>query len=105
MLPVGCSQLFQGRQAAADLFGFDAVGQPDIPFHAEGVAGHQQQVIVPGTAAEGVGVGSKPRLVRASYRMFMLVSYTDRSLVTSRHRAAAFWMMLGGQLWPVNRDT
>ena len=34
----------------------------------------------------------------------MLVWYTDRSLVTSRQRAAAFWMMLGGQLCPVNRE-
>ena len=34
----------------------------------------------------------------------MLVSYTDRSLVSSRHSATASWMREAGQLWPVPRE-
>src|SRR5699024_3913030 len=56
-LLVGSRQPFQGGQAAADLLGLDAVGQPDIALHPKGIAGHQQQVKFPGLAAERVGVG------------------------------------------------
>src|SRR5699024_30410 len=49
-------ELFQRREAAAHLFGPDAVGHAEIPRAAETVAGHQRQVILHGLAAEGVGV-------------------------------------------------
>ena len=51
----GC-QLFKGRQAALDLFGIDAVGKAHIALDTEAVAGHQQQIKLPGLHAESVGI-------------------------------------------------
>ena len=47
---------FKGRQAALDLFGIDAVGKAHIALDTEAVAGHQQQVKLPGLHAESVGI-------------------------------------------------
>ena len=56
LFAVCCRQLFEGGQAPLDFLGVDAVGKAHIALDTKRIAGHQQQVKLPGFHAERVGV-------------------------------------------------